>query len=87
MAGAIPVATNASLNRFATITLPAGKALLVEYYGDYHGVAAAHTAIDQYINAKGVHVGMPVIEQYVTDPSLEADTSKWLTRVFYPIEE
>jgi hypothetical protein len=30
---------------------------------------------------------MPVIEQYVTDPGQEPDSSKWLTRVFYPVEE
>jgi hypothetical protein len=29
---------------------------------------------------------LPIVEEYVTDPSKEADSTKWLTNVFYPVK-
>lgn len=87
MAGAIPVKTKAEIEGFTTFELPAGKALTVDYYGDYSGSEAAHNAIDRYAEANGIRTGMPVVEEYVTDPEQEPDPSRWLTRIFYPIEE
>lgn len=88
LAGAIPVPTLPPLDKdFEAIVLPPGKALLVEYYGPYEAIASAHTAIDDYTRSKNLQTGFPVIEQYVTDPSQEPDPGKWLTRVFYPVEE
>lgn len=87
MAEAVPVAEAPDLGApFSTIILPPGKAMLVEYYGHYSGIAAAHEAIDRYMAAQGTEMGWPVIEQYVTDPTQEPDTARWLSRVFYPVE-
>lgn len=86
MASAGPVKEKTEIEGFTAIEIPAKKALLVDYYGNYDGTGAAHEALDAYIKAKGVKVSTPAIEEYVTDPGQEPDTSKWLTRVYYPLE-
>lgn len=66
--------------------VPASKMLQVAYYGPYDGSAKAHYAIDEHIKAQGLtHYGN-VIEEYVTDPESEPDTSKWLTNIYYMIK-
>lgn len=87
VAQAVPVSQKVNLKGFTTVELPAGKGLQVDYYGDYHGTITAHEAIEAYCKAKGLTPKMPVIEQYVTDPEEETDQSKWLTRIYYALEE
>lgn len=65
-----------------TYLIPAGKALLIPYYGAYDKSANAHNAMDAYMKEKGLMQSM-VIEEYVTDPMSEKDTSKWLTNIYY----
>lgn len=81
----IPVKEAQTINGFESMSIPQTRALLVEYYGSYEGVAAAHQALDKYMKKEGVQMIEPAIEEYVTDPMAESDTSKWLTRVYYPI--
>lgn len=87
MAGVIPVKAKTEIQGLSSFELPASESLMVEYYGDYHNIIAAHTAIEQYIAATGVKTSMPVIEEYVTDPEKEKDASKWLTKVYYPLSQ
>ncbi|MEQ8702510.1 MAG: SRPBCC family protein [Phaeodactylibacter sp.] len=84
-AQAIPLAKAHTLNGFETIEIPEQKALLVDHYGSYGGLGAVHEAIDGYLKIEGLTAAMPVIEEYVTDTVAEPDTSKWLTRVYYPL--
>lgn len=60
-----------------------GKALLIEYYGPYDGVAEAHYAMDDYMKEKGLELNEIVMEEYVSDPGQEPDPSKWLTYIYY----
>ncbi|MFM1876104.1 MAG: hypothetical protein RL266_1841 [Bacteroidota bacterium] len=86
MAAAIPVAAEvAGTDIIEFRQYPAGKALLIEHYGNYDEVGPAHYAIEAYSNSNGVNLVGYAIEQYVTDPESEPDTSKWLTRIVYPI--
>ena len=62
------------------------KALKVSYYGTYEGMDEAYLALIAYGNEKGYTMGMPM-ELFVTDPTLEPDTSKWLTEIYFPIGE
>lgn len=71
---------------FDTHVIPAGRMLHVAYYGAYDQSMAAHEALDGYIKAKGLtHYGN-VIEEYVTDPTAEKDTTKWLTNIYYMVK-
>lgn len=84
-AQAIPLAEAHELKGFETIEVAENEALLIEYYGGYEGLGAAHMAIEGYCKQHGLEAGVPAIEEYVTDPGSEPDTSKWLTRVYYPL--
>lgn len=88
MAAAIPVKElPADLPDTAVgIDIPAGKALRIDYYGEYEGTGAAHDAIDAYMKANNLTGKTPCIEQYITDPTTEPDPKKWLTTVTYFIE-
>ena len=62
--------------------IPACTMLHIDHYGDHEKTAAAHAAFDAMIAAKGLTEYGNRIEEYVTDPSTEADTTKWLTKVY-----
>ena len=83
MAAAIPVVGETNLDGFESIEIASGKALQIDYYGDYEGSGDAHWAMDECIQDFGFEVTEPVIEEYITDPMEEPDTSKWLTRITY----
>ena len=85
LAAAIPVAAKMDLEGYETIEVPAGKTLLIDYYGPYEGGAAPHAAMEEYLKANGLEAAM-VLEEYVTDPTSEPDTSKWLTKIYYTLK-
>jgi effector-binding domain-containing protein len=87
MAAVIPVKeVKSSIAGWETFNTPAGKAILVDYYGAYDKAASAYMAIDDYMMEKGLKPKEMVIEEYVTDPMVEKDTAKWLTRIYYYIQ-
>lgn len=79
--GSIPLGEGDSM-----IEIPEGQSAVIEYYGPYDGVGEAHYAMDDFFKDFGYELQEPVIEEYVTDPMAEPDTSKWLTRIIYPIK-
>lgn len=64
------------------ITL-SGKAVVIDYLGDYAKTGEAHAAMDDYMLEKKLQLVPPAIEQYITDPVQEPDTAKWLTKIIY----
>lgn len=60
-----------------------GKALVVDFLGDFAKTAEAHGALDDYMADKNLQFLPPAIEEYLTDPAQEPDTAKWLTRIIY----
>ncbi|MCB0620847.1 MAG: SRPBCC family protein [Saprospiraceae bacterium] len=84
MAAAIPTSGQADFGeQVTTIEVPAGKALVIDYYGGYSGSGEAHYAMEDYIKARCLEMREPVVEEYVTDPGSEPDSTKWLTRIYY----
>jgi Transcriptional regulator, effector-binding domain/component len=87
MAAAVPVKKAMDLGEnMKAFTQGNGKALLIDYYGDYEGSVHAHNAMMAYIEGKNYKIGPSVIEQYITDPTTEADPNKWLTKIYYFLE-
>ena len=88
IAAAIPVKGNSKtkVKGFETLVVPARKNLHVAYQGGYFGIGAAHNAMRDYMEEKALIKLLPIVEEYVTDPSKEADSTKWLTNVFYPVK-
>ncbi len=87
MAAAIPIKEAATIKGATTYTIPAKKALQIDYYGDYNATENAHNAMADYMNDYGLLQDSPVIEEYVTDPSTEKDPGKWLTKITYYFSE
>lgn len=87
MAAGVPIDKKAVVPRSLKVynTNP-GKALQVKYYGPYEGTVAAHTLIEEHMKANNQTFVAPCIEQYITDPTTEPDTSKWLTLITYPLQ-
>ena len=84
-AAVMEVANGSKLNGWEKFESPAGKVLLIEYYGPYDKSAQAHYAMDAYMKEKGLKQSL-VLEEYVTDPMTEKDSTKWLTNIYYLVK-
>lgn len=84
----LPVVVDSSraIKDLMVVTVPAGKALMIAYHGNYAATREAHEAMDEMMKARGLHMRDAVMEEYVTDPMQEPDTAKWLTNIYYPIQ-
>ena len=85
MAAAIPINADADVEGVLSHTIPAGRAVQLDYLGDYEGLGNAHVAIDEYMKDRALFSNPPVVEEYITDPGQEEDPNKWLTRISYYI--
>ena len=88
MAVALPILKGALAvdDSAGTVDIAGSKAVYVDYYGAYDKSAAAYKSIDRYLEDNKLKQKSPVIEQYITDPQIEKDTSKWLTRIIFLVE-
>lgn len=86
MAAAIKAPKGAKVKGFENFVFPASKVLQVAYYGNYEKTMPAHEAIGKYMKEKG-YTQSASIEEYVTDPMVEKDTTKWLTNIYYIIKK
>lgn len=87
MAAVVSIATEHQFgDGLSVFPVAAGNALIIDYYGVYDSTGKAHYAMDAYMAEKKLRSIPPAIEEYVTDPGAEPDTSKWLTRVIYFVE-
>jgi effector-binding domain-containing protein len=63
-----------------------GKAVVLDWYGAYDSSPEGWKKIDEFIAANGlVKNGIPW-DEYVTDPKMEPDTAKWLTKLYQPVK-
>lgn len=72
----------AKIKGWENYTFPAGKAVKLAYHGGYNDIMAAHEAIGKYMNEKNL-TSEVTMEEYVTDPMTEKDSTKWLTNIYY----
>jgi effector-binding domain-containing protein len=84
MAAGIPISEQADVDGFDIIEV-GGKSLHIQYYGSYEGSAEAHYAMEDYMKENVLELNEVVIEEYITDPVNEPDTSKWLTNIYYMV--
>lgn len=83
MAAAIPVKEPVNVPGAISQTLSDGKAVQVDHIGSYEKLEEAHMAIDSYLKDQGLLVNYPIVQEYMTDPTIEKDQSKWLTKITY----
>lgn len=65
---------------------PAQKSLVYDYYGSYKKMDPVYEAMKQYIADNNMEYLGYSWEEYITDPMVEKDTAKWLTRIYFPIK-
>ncbi|MBS4061134.1 MAG: SRPBCC family protein [Bacteroidetes bacterium] len=74
--------------RVVFFTRPGGKALKGVYVGPYEASAIAHYDIDAHMLDFGyVQSKKPIWEEYIVGPLDEADPNKWVTHIFYYLDE
>jgi effector-binding domain-containing protein len=87
MAAAIPIKQEVKAPAgLSLITLPASRALTIDYFGGYGGLGKAHNVMEEYITSNQLSQIPPVIEEYLVDPMMEKDSTKWHTRLVYFIK-
>lgn len=83
---AVPAGSNFGNTVIQVFDIAASKAVYVDYYGAYDKISEAHDGIHKYLAGNKLKQKSPAIEQYITDPGMEKDTAKWLTKVIYLVE-
>jgi effector-binding domain-containing protein len=72
--------------RIHTRVLPAGKAVVVHFYGPYELTTKAYTAAAKWMeNNHKTAAGAPY-EVYLGDPGIEKDPYKILTDIIFPVQ-
>ena len=65
--------------------MPEQKMAVFHHYGPYHNLEAANTAAQQYLDALGISYNKARLEIYETDPGMEPDPDKWLTKICFKL--
>lgn len=86
MAAAIATNRTVSGDNIKMIKIEGGKALSIDYYGPYEGLGTAHMALGMHMKKNNIEFKAPAVEEYVTDPGAEPDSSKWLTTIYYLVK-
>jgi len=74
------------VGRIRVETIPAQKVAIAHYFGGYDKIASTYYILEQYIRESGKQVSGNPWEIYITDPTVEKDTSKWATDILFPIK-
>lgn len=87
MAAAIPVNnTQLNNNEYSIIAVPTSKQFTLDYYGSYSNMKTAYNTLDSLIKMNGYSQPSLVIEEYMTDPMTEKDTTNWLTKIHFLVK-
>ncbi len=62
-----------------------GNFITAVHYGAHSGIDEVYDKLDGYLKNEGLLLMGTTFEVYMTGPATEPDTSKWETRVFYPV--
>lgn len=62
------------------------KAVVLDFYGPYNEIEKGYSEINNWISDNNKKITGVPYEIYYTNPAIEKDSSKWLTRIIYPIE-
>jgi effector-binding domain-containing protein len=63
-----------------------GKAVVLYYTGSYDKMDKAYRQLEEWISKNNHKISGPPWEEYITDPSKEKDPSRWLTKIYFPVE-
>lgn len=84
---ALPVRADAQVPaKYHVATLNGGQAAKAVHYGTYDNLRQTHEEIIKFISQKDMNTAGAPWEVYVTSPTEEKDTSKWVTEIYYPLQ-
>jgi effector-binding domain-containing protein len=63
-----------------------GKCVVAHFYGPYEKTAEGHKGVQNFIKSNDMKMTGLVWEEYVTDPGVEKDPTKWLTNIYYEVK-
>lgn len=63
------------------------RAVVAKYSGKYENVNIAYKEIESYISLKRLTFNGEIWEEYLNDPIIESDSSKWQTMIYYTIKD
>jgi effector-binding domain-containing protein len=83
VAAAIPISSKeVTKGEFEIYSIYACKDIYTEHYGAFDKTNLAYTALDSVMKSK-IIIPSLILEEYITDPKVEPDTNKWLSKVHY----
>jgi effector-binding domain-containing protein len=83
MAVAVPVTVLQDIKDLTSYHIPKKQGYVINHYGNRSLTKEAHMAMDEYFKDHNIIQDLPIMEEYVTDPLVEKDVKKWLTRIVY----
>jgi len=87
MSVGIPVGEGEAPEGFEIYTTPEGSAMVIDYYGAYDGMEGEHMALSTEVrSSEEVENNGAVMEEYVTDPAIDSDPAKVLTKIIHPVK-
>jgi effector-binding domain-containing protein len=88
LAAAIPVSEPVEMDgELGSETIGPARSFMLDYYGAYDKSLPAYNAAFQFMEDQGIEFNGVVLEQYLTDPGQEPDTSKWHTRIYFILSD
>jgi len=69
------------------VMLEAEKMLVYNYFGSYQQLPSAYLNMLNHLKTNQLKQAGPFREYYVTDPTSEPDSKKWLTVIMLPVRE
>ncbi len=67
-------------------TIPEGNVIFVKYIGPYKNSTIAWKNLDKYMKNNNLEMRSDPFEEYITDPSTENDSTKWITNIYFPVK-
>jgi effector-binding domain-containing protein len=64
----------------------AERTVMIKYFGSYKMISSAYIALQNYIDNNELQRNGPGWEEYITNPTIEADSNKRQTNIYYPIK-
>ncbi|MGF1637930.1 MAG: GyrI-like domain-containing protein [Cyclobacteriaceae bacterium] len=84
LAVAVAVETEkVNIKDYDIIEVPSAKALKITYKGAYEQMMPAYETVDAYLWQRNIDFNGIVVEEYVSGPGTEADTSQWVTDIYF----
>jgi effector-binding domain-containing protein len=62
------------------------RTVMIKYVGSYKMISSAYRALQTYIYNNDLKMNGPGWEEYVTNPTVEADSVKRHTNIYYPVK-